>query len=141
MTAAAIAEALERIRALEARTDYMGPHITREIGDARHALGLADGIEYVCDEWDHRANVSIPDEWIDDIIVGAVVGAVETISGDGLDDRDVWGWEAKCDGPHWFGITIWSHQRNPRKIGKLGDSLAIAALLAWEAAMGGGETD
>lgn len=135
LISAAITEALERIRALEKRPDYMGPHISREIDDARHALGLADGIEYVADEFDHRENVSIPDEWIEDVMVGAVSRGC-----------DRWGWRFFTSGS-WWGEELDFYRahitdRDSALVATAeGASRALAALLAWEAAIGGGEKD
>ena len=127
-----IIAALERIRALEERPDYMGPKISREIDEARHALELADGlIEYVCDEYGHRATVSIPDEWLEDVIVGVVGPGCVDVGLAIVFER----WQN-----HWYA-QIRKSVSDPILDGIEDRSLALAALLAWEAAIGGGEKD
>lgn len=73
-----LAAVLAEIAEIEEAPDYMGQKINRDIKEARWVFGTAEEeIEYE-DEYGHRARISIPDEWLVDIVVGAIGRACET---------------------------------------------------------------
>lgn len=101
---------LEQIAAIEERPDYMGPKITREIADA-------------------HARVCISDDWLGDIIVGEIGRGCEKMG-----RRFIINGEFKNE---WSYTIMDAAATGENCIIRWGSSPALAAALAWLAAIGG----
>ena len=124
MTTAAIAAVLERIAAIERQDGYEGPEISIEIAAIQAVKDDFDEQLFMADEGDVAL---FPTDWLEDVIVGAVARG--------------------CHGEGWYFAGYfdvdWSNNceatiGDPDSIGRIvrqADSLALAALLAWEAAI------
>ena len=133
-----LAAVLAEIAEIEEAPGYMGPHVARAIKEARWIFEMAEDVEYEVDEYGHRARVSIPDEWLWDIVVGEIGRACDALG---------YHWEGgRCDEPTGciFGISRVAPgydgdhpvQRHKYLIAEeTGDSLALAAARAYLAAI------
>jgi hypothetical protein len=118
---AAVGAALERIRDLEERPDYMGPKITGYISSvaAMQDLMVRGGGDFM-------------PRVIEDATVGAIGRGCAAAGLDIVFER----WQYR-----WYVKVGRSLTTSPVLDGIEDRSLALAALLAWEAAIGGGEKD
>jgi hypothetical protein len=65
-----IAELLEWLKVAD-------PEAYHEIEEFYLVRNVATDVDYVSDEWGHHSNLSIPDEWENDIIQGCIQQAIK----------------------------------------------------------------
>lgn len=122
-----LAAILREIAKIEEAPDYMGPKTNRAIKEAEFILGMANGIEYVCDEYGHRANISIPDDWMEDVIVGEIGRAC---------DARGWGFYPEISTLRKYSCVVWrTCPPIKERFHAQGESLALAAARAYLAAI------
>ena len=125
LAAPTLAAVLAEIAAIEGEDGYEGPKITPEIEAIRDVA--ADFDEQQFDDDDGNI-LHFPRQWVDDVVIGAIGRAC---------DANGWEFYPQISSTRRYSCMVWriAPPRISERFHARGESLALAAALAWLAAI------
>jgi hypothetical protein len=96
------------------RLKTLDPDAYRDIEEFYLVRNVADGVDYVSDEWGHHASLSVPDKWLEYVVQGVVQQAIADHRG--IDHTEDWFFEMENEDKNQYVAKVWN------RVVKLGEA-------------------